>query len=197
MSRKMTATVVPDERVFNAILILRGRRVILDSDLARFYGVEVRRMNEAVRRNADRFPDDFTFVLSSQELAYLKSQSATSSSHGGKRKPPRAFTEHGALMVATLLNSPLAVQMSVFVVRAFVKMREEFAGHRELAVKLAALERNLSARLDGHEQAIQELVETVRLLMEPAVTTTREPIGFRETGSRYSFTPRRSRSART
>src|SRR5580704_18488066 len=139
------------------ILTIRGQRVILDSDLAHIYGVPTKRLNEQVRRNAKRFPSDFLFQLTSTETDNLKSQIATSSSHGGRRKLPNAFTENGAIMAANVLNSPEAVRMSVFVVRAFVKMRELLGGTKELAKQLAALERKLTARLDGHETAIVEV----------------------------------------
>ncbi len=107
------------------ILIVRNERVLLDADLAALYGVSVRRLNEQVRRNRDRFPAGFLWSLTNQELANLKSQFATSS-WGGKRKPPLVFTEHGAVMAATVLNSPQAVQMTIYVVRAFVRTRERF-----------------------------------------------------------------------
>ena len=122
------------------ILTIRGERVIHDSDLAEIYGVETKRLNEQVRRNAERFPSDFAFVLTPQEAGNLKSQIATSSSHGGRRKIPRVFTEHGALMAANVLNSKRAMEMSVFVVRAFTKMRAALSDTRELARKLATLE---------------------------------------------------------
>ena len=125
-------------KIAERIRALRGARVILDSDLAVLYGVTVKRLNEQVRRNLARFPRDFAFLLDNHELAILKSQIATSS-WGGKRKPPRAFTEHGAIMAATVLNSRRAVEVSVYVVRAFVQMRETLASHKQLAVRLNEL----------------------------------------------------------
>src|SRR3954447_12397387 len=117
--------------------MLRGQKVILDTDLAALYGVSVKRLNQQVRRNVDRFPDDFFFQLSEDEHMNLRLQIATSSSsYGGRRYAPLAFTEHGAIMAATVLNSQRAVEMSVFVVRAFVKLREVLSTHRELAFKL-------------------------------------------------------------
>ena len=106
------------------IYTIRGVRVILDSDLAALYGVPTKRLNEQYRRNRKRFPEDFAFQLTAKETNSLRSQIATSSSHGGRRYRPYAFTEHGALMAANILNSARAVQMSIFVIRAFVKMRE-------------------------------------------------------------------------
>ena len=146
----------------------RGERVILDADLARIYGVPTKRLNEQVRRNGDRFPPDFVFLLTRQEVAYLRSQIATSSSgYGGRRYLPYAFTEHGAIMAANVLNSPQAVQMSVFVVRAFLKMRALLADTRVLAKKLADLEADLKSRLDVHEVAIVEILQRVMAILDP------------------------------
>src|SRR5262245_7928768 len=131
------------------IRIVRGQRVLLDADLAALYGVTTRRLNEQVRRNIERFPEDFIVTLQIQEVAILKSQFATSSSSGrgwgGRRTHPLAFTEHGAIMAATVLNSPRAVQMSVYVVRAFVKLRQMLASNADLARRLHALERSVAA----------------------------------------------------
>jgi hypothetical protein len=120
------------EDITRAILVLRGRRVLLDAGLAVLYGVRTRRLNEQVRRNRKRFPDDFLFALTTEEFANLKSRFATSS-WGGRRKRPLAFTKHGAIQAATILNSPRAVEMSVYVVRTFVKLREMLSTNRELA----------------------------------------------------------------
>lgn len=187
---KQSVAVVPAERVFDSIITLRNKRVILDSDLAKFYGVPTHRLNEAVSRNIERFPSDFSFVLTKDEFADLISQIAISSSHGGRRKPPRAFSEHGAIMAATLLNSPVAVQMSILIVRAFVKMREELAGTRELELKLRELERKLTARLDGHDRTILELIEQMKEFMCPPVPEKR-PIGFHEAGATYRVPKKR------
>ncbi len=154
---------------------IRGERVILDSDLAAIYGVSTTRLNEQVKRNADRFPDDFAFRLNQKEMANLMSQFAISSSqHGGKRKPALVFTEHGAIMAANVLNSTQAVQMSVFVVRAFVKLREVLATHKELAGKLTELERKVGT----HDKAIVSIIAAIRGLTEPAKPESRT-IGFR------------------
>jgi phage regulator Rha-like protein len=155
------------EPVESLIHLMRGQRVILDSDLARVYGVPTKRLNQAVKRNPDRFPADFAFQLANQEVAILRSQFVTSSSYGGRRYLPYAFTEHGAIMAASVLNSPRAVQMSVFVVRAFVKMREVLAQNGQLAKKLAELERKLTSRLDVHEKAIVHILDEIKKLMEP------------------------------
>ncbi len=150
-------------------------RVILDSDLAAIYGVSTTRLNEQVKRNADRFPEDFAFRLNQKEMANLMSQFAISSSqHGGKRKPALVFTEHGAIMAANVLSSTQAVQMSVFVVRAFVKLREVLATHKELAGKLTELERKVGT----HDKAIVSIIAAIRGLTEPAKPESRT-IGFR------------------
>lgn len=170
----MRQNVVLPERIERAILIVRGHKVLLDADLAALYGVETRRLNEQVRRNIDRFPDDFRFQLTGREFDNLKSQIATSSAGwGGKRKLPMVFTEHGALMAASVLNSPKAVAMSILVVRAFVKLRNILATHRHLAAKLDELERKLST----HDEQFVVLFDAIRTLME-APEPTRKRIGF-------------------
>jgi phage regulator Rha-like protein len=176
---------VPVEQL---IRVIRGQRVILDADLARIYGVPTKQINQAVKRNADRFPEDFAFQLKPQEVANLRSQFVTSSSYGGRRYLPFAFTEFGAIMAANVLNSPRAVQMSVFVVRAFVKMRETLAQNKELAAKLAELERKLTARLNDHEQAIIAILDEIKKLMKPAPEPEpkRSEIGFHVRGDTNS-----------
>jgi len=162
------------KRVESKILLIRGQRVILDTDLAELYGVEVKRLNEQVKRNARRFPDDFVMRLSAQETADLRSQIVTSSSsHGGRRYLPYAFTEHGAIMAASVLNSERADDMSIFVVRAFVRMREALAANQQIMAKLTELEH----RVESHDGNIQELIEAIRELMEPPPATNRR-IGF-------------------
>ena len=160
--------------VGSKILVLRNQKVILDSDLAALYGVTVKRFNEQVKRNANRFPADFRFTLSRAELRNLRSQIATSSSsHGGRRYLPQAFTEHGAIMAATILNSKRAIEMSIFVVRAFVQMRQSMAVNQHVVSKLAELE----ARLDSHDAEIQDLVDALRDLLAPLPANSRR-IGF-------------------
>ena len=169
---------VATEPVDALIRVIRGQRVILDADLARIYRVPTKRLNEQVKRNAERFPTDFAFQLAREEVAALRSQIATSKGRGGLRYLPYVFTEHGAIMAANVLNSSRAVTMSVFVVRAFVKMRDTFAGHRELAEKLAQLERKLTDRLDDHEQAIKYVLTELKKLMAPPPEPPRKQIGF-------------------
>jgi phage regulator Rha-like protein len=169
--RRLAPVVLVESR----ILFLRHNRVILDSHPADLYGVSVKRLNEQVKRNRERFPSDFVFQLSTREQTALRSQIATSSQrHGGRRYPPYAFTEHGAIMAATVLNSKRAIQMSVFVVRAFVRMREMLANNRQLAAKIYELE----GHLETHDTAIQDLVEAIRELTTPPGTPRRK-IGFR------------------
>ncbi|MBI3194600.1 MAG: ORF6N domain-containing protein [Ignavibacteriae bacterium] len=162
------------------IVTLRGERVILDSDLAKIYGVETRRLNEQVRRNITRFPEDFAIQLTEDEFKNLISQNATSKGkHGGRRKLPLAFTEHGAIMAANVLNSSRAVQMSVFVVRAFIKMRDALANNKILAQQLSELEGKLITRLDLHEKTIIYILnELKKLSVPPPPLPKKRPIGF-------------------
>jgi phage regulator Rha-like protein len=157
------------------VLILRGTRVILDSELAELYGVQVKRLNEQVKRNAKRFPQDFMFQLSPSEDKNLRSQFATSRfNHGGRRHLPYAFTEHGAIMAATVLSTKRAIEMSVFVVRAFVRLRDMLATNGKVASKLLELERHLK----GHDASIQAIIEAIHELMAPEPRKRRR-IGFR------------------
>ena len=176
--------------VEDIILTVRGQKVILDCDLARIYGIPTKRLNEQVRRNADRFPSDFAFQLARQEVANLMYQIGTSSSqYGGRRKPTLVFTEHGAIMAANVLNSKQAVQMSVFVVRAFIKMRVVLSDNRGLARKLAALEKELKDRLDVHEAAIVTILQRVMDIIDPPALPEppKKAIGFqvKEGKARY------------
>jgi phage regulator Rha-like protein len=175
------AALVPTARITQAILVLRGHKVLLDADLAALYGVTTKRFNEQVRRNRDRFPADFMFQLTDQELRNLRSQIATSSSSsawGGRRYPPYAFTEHGALMAATILNTPRAIEVSVYVVRAFVQLREVLATHKELAQRLEQLEAKIERKLATHDQALGDIITAIRELMAPPEPTPKRPIGF-------------------
>jgi hypothetical protein len=159
--------------VESRILFLRHQRVMLDADLAELYGVTVKRLNQQVTRNRERFPSDFVFQLNAKEHKGLRLQIATSKGRGGRRYLPYVFTEHGAIMAATVLNSERAVQMSVFVVRAFVRLREMLATNRRLAGKIDELEN----RLDTHDSVIQELIEAIKELMTPE-EPSRVRIGF-------------------
>jgi hypothetical protein len=186
-------------------MTLRGQKVILDADLARIYGVPTRALNQAVKRNADRFPPDFVFRLTPEEIVQLRRQPVITNAddnrsqivtgspkHRDPRYLPYAFTEHGAIMAANVLNSPQAVKMSVFVVRAFIRMRQILSDNRVLAKKLAELEKMLTARLDTHERAIVHVLEQIMRLLNPPSEPEPPPkkIGFhvRERRAKYCVT---------
>lgn len=186
-SKKLT---LPEQGIDSLIREIRGQKVILDTDLARVYGVSTKRLNEQFRRNRSRFPDDFAFQLTAEEVvnlraqiatasqsrAILRSQNATSSSHGGRRYCPYVFTEHGALQAANILNSARAVQMSVFVIRAFVKMRDELAGNSAMVKRLAQIDSTLFL----HDSALRDLYQKLRPLLAPPPEPPPKPrIGFR------------------
>jgi cell division protein FtsB len=163
-------------RIDSLILSIRGQRVMLDSDLARIYAVTTGQLNQALKRNSDRFPADFAFQLAREEFAALLSQSVISKTgRGGRQTVPWVFTEHGAIMLASVLNSAIAIRASVRVVRAFVYLRDQLAANLELAKKFAELER----RMDKQDKSIVTLFEAIRQLLEPAtpVQPNRE-IGF-------------------
>lgn len=186
--RKSQDVLAPVEALIRTV---RGEKVILDSDLAQIYGVETKGLNQAVKRNAERFPEDFVFQLTKEEAESLRRQSGASkmrsqlvtsniapesadlmsrsaiSRRGGRRYLPYAFTEHGAIMAANVLNSSRAVEMSVYVVRAFVKIRSVLAEHKDLARELAEVERQLTERLDVHEAAIVEVLRRIMFLLDP------------------------------
>jgi ORF6N domain-containing protein len=162
---------VPLEHVARAIVVLRGRKVLLDAELAVLYGVATKRLNQQVRRNQERFPPDFMFQLTEDEHQALRLHFATSKAvtrQGGRRYLPYVFTEHGATMAATVLNSPRAIEMSVYVVRAFVRLRELASSNRVLSRKLDELERRLTQRLDDHDDAIRAILSAVRELESTA-----------------------------
>lgn len=167
LSAKEKSASAPIDGVIHTI---RGERVILDADLAKIYGVTTKVFNQAVRRNRERFPPDFLLELTAVEAESLRrsrSQSVTLKRGQNVKYAPFAFTEHGALMAANILNSPQASQMSVFVIRAFIKMRSLLTDTRELAKKLASLETELKSRLDVHETAIVDVLQRVMLLLDP------------------------------
>ena len=174
-------------QIESQIFLIRGQKVMLDADLAELYGVETKRFNEQVRRNSERFPEDFMFQLTAEEYANLRSQFDTSSlrsqiatsnnsvgntvGRGGRRHLPYAFTEHGAIMAASVLNSPRAVEASVQVVRAFVQLRQMLASNAELSGKLAALEKKYDIKF-------RAVFEAIRELMTPSDPKKKQPIGF-------------------
>ena len=163
------------EQIEPRIRLIRDQKIILDKDLAELYGVATKRLNEQVRRNSDRFPDDFVFQLTAEESESLRSQNATSKlGRGGQRYKPFAFTEHGAIMAASVLSTPRAVEVSVFVVRAFVRLRQMVATHQQLAKKLNELEQ----KVVGHDDALRSLVAAIRDLMAPPPQPKRGKFGF-------------------
>lgn len=169
-----TTAVVLTKRVAAKILVLRNQKIILDADLAELYGVPVKQLNQQIKRNKHRFPADFVFTVTKAEHQGLRSQIVTSNiGRGGRRYLPNAFTEHGAIMAASVLNSKRAIEMSIFVVRAFVRMRESLLVNQRVVSKLSELE----SRLDSHDAELQELVDAIRELMEPLPANNRR-IGF-------------------
>jgi hypothetical protein len=173
---KDSGYLIPVEHLDRAIVEIRGKRVILSHDLAEAYGVTTKRLNEQVKRNIRRFPADFAFELTDEEWTALRSQFATSNvrpGRGGRRYVPYAFTEHGAVMAASVLNTDRAVEVSVFVVRAFVRMSRMLASHRQLALKLAEIE----SRVTVHDKNIQSLLAAIRSLITPPAPPRRK-IGF-------------------
>ena len=163
------------EQVESLILSVRGQKVLLDRDLAELYAVETRILNRAVKRNLERFPDDFMFQLTSEESAALAQAHDRLIKLKFARRPPYAFTEHGAIMAASVLSSPRAVEVSVLVVRAFVKLRELLFTHKELAKKFTELE----SRLANHDVTIQQLLYAIRQLMDQPPAPPKPKIGFR------------------
>ncbi len=157
---------IKPEDIQNSIQEVRGRKVIVDSDLAKFYGVETRRLNEQVKRNKQRFPDDFLFPLTNQELEILMSQSAISSSHGGRRKTTFVFTEHGALMAANVLHSKKAYQTSVLIIRAFIALRDTGKQQRQLLDKILAQLEKHGSKLGQHDEEISGIVKFLNEIMK-------------------------------
>ena len=191
----MSESVLPLEDITQRILLLRGQKVLLDSDLAALYGVTTFRFNEQIKRNSARFPSDFMFVLDDVEWDSLRSQIAILKTGRGQHRkyPPRAFTEHGAIMAASVLSSPRAVEVSVYVVRAFVSLREAAVGYRVLARRLDALEDKTEALIVRHDvfarqtrAQFKQVFDALRELMTPPVPP-RRPIGF--------VTPQENKSA--
>jgi len=166
------ASLVP-EGIAQRIHLVRGHKVMLDADLASLYNVETRVLVQAVKRNSKRFPSDFMFQLADEEWAALRSQFVTSKGRGGRRYAPYVFTEHGALMLSSVLNSETAADVGILVVRTFVKLREMLSTHKELAAKLEALEK----KIGSHDQAIAGLIDAIRQLMIPPEQSKRS-IGF-------------------
>lgn len=155
---KKSPVFIPIEKINNLILLIRGQKVILDEDLAGLYRVKTKEINQAVRRNIDRFPEDFAFQLSKPEITHLKSQIVTSSSWGGRRKPPFAFTEQGVAMLSSVLKSKKAVAVNIEIIRSFVKLRELLSTHKELARQIEAMETKYDAQFKVVFEAIRQLM---------------------------------------
>jgi ORF6N domain-containing protein len=203
----MSKEIVTVEQIARRICYVRGEKVLLDVDLAALYGVATKALNQAVRRNRDRFPDDFMFQLTTKEVLILRSQFVTSSSqgakdqaagnssqivmsskrHGGRRYRPYVFTEQGVAMLSSVLNSDRAVKVNIAIMRAFVRLRQTLDANRELARKFSELER----RVDKHDEEIAAILEAIRQLMAPPEKPRRE-IGFhvRENAPRYRASKR-------
>ena len=164
------------EPLLPAIHTVRGRKVVLDADVARLYAVPTKQLNQAVQRNGNRFPPDFCFILTAQEVACLRSQTVTSNGRGGRRTFPRVFTEHGALMAATVLRSKRAIEMSLYLIRAFVEMRETIQTNAKILRRLGEIDQ----RLIEHDSVLQEVIARLQPLLDaPEVVEEAKPkIGF-------------------
>ena len=167
-------SVVPVGKIENRILLIKGEKVIIDADLAEFYGVPTKRLNEQVKRNKDRFPHDFMFQLSPDEKAEVVANCDHLENLKYSKALPYAFTEHGAIMAAGVLNTSRAIEVSVFIVRAFVKVRQMVAGHKDLQRKIAQIER----RLTDHDEQIIELVNLIKQLLNPEPPPKKRRIGY-------------------
>ena len=167
-------SIIPAGKIEQRILLIRGEKVIIDADLAVFYGVPTKRLNEQVKRNKERFPEDFMFQLSTDE----KSEVVAKCDHLEKLKfskaLPYAFTEHGAIMAASVLNSSQAAEVSIFIVRAFVKLRQAISEHKELTRKISQIEQHLS----GHDEQINAIIKTIKQLIQPTPVAKKRRIGF-------------------
>ncbi len=178
MPQDKSQLIIPDEVVMSKIYLIRNRKVMLDNDLAELYEVETRRLNEQVKRNINRFPDDFMFQLTKQEFENLKSQIVTSS-WGGRRKLPYAFTEHGVLMLSSVLNSDRAIKVNIHIMRIFTRLREMLLTHKDIIEKLSQIERTLA----DHDKKILLIFEYIRQLekskQQQEDQTNRKRIGFK------------------
>lgn len=177
MTRKRTLALIPLETIETRIFVLRGRRVMLDRDLGELYGVETKALNQAVKRNQDRFPEDFMFQLTAEEgraVIGSRSQNVTLKRGGNLKYAPRVFTEHGAVMLANVLKSRVAVRASIQVVRAFVHLRQLLATHKQIARKIEALE----SKVGKHDTDLKKILSMLRQLLDPPPVAPKRPIGF-------------------
>ena len=173
MARKELQALVAEQKILNRIYAIRGQKVMLDEDLAEMYGVETRRLNEQLKRNIKRFPKDFMFTLTAKEYENLKSQNATSS-WGGRRKLPNAFTEQGVAMLSSILNSDVAIEVNIRIIRVFTKLREYALTHKEILLQLSKLEKEVK----GNSKDIENIFTVLKELIEKQ-STPRNKIGFK------------------
>jgi hypothetical protein len=173
-------SVIPDEAVINKIYFIRNEKIMLDSDLAELYGVETKRLNEQVKRNIDRFPEDFMFQLTEPEFENLKSQIATSS-WGGRRTLPYAFTEHGVLMLSSVLNSDLAIKVNIQIMRVYTKVRNMLSTHKDLLLKFEQLETKLAVHNDKIMLIFEYLKQFEEAKQQELEQKERPKIGFKTT----------------
>jgi hypothetical protein len=175
MAKASKALMIPDELVMNKIYLIRGQKVMIDNDLADLYDIETKRLKEAVRRNINRFPEDFMFELTQKEYESLRSQIATSKTgRGGARYLPMAFTEQGVAMLSSVLNSETAIRVNIQIIRVFTKMRELLLTHKDILLQLEKMEKKLT----GHDEDIALIFEYLKKLLNPA-QTPRNKVGFR------------------
>jgi hypothetical protein len=178
MPKTPTATAIPIDQISRSIIIVRGHKVLLDAELAALYGVDTRVLIQAVKRNMERFPDDFMLSLTTEEWQVLRSQTVTSNpKRGGRRYPPYAFTEQGVAMLSSVLNSPRAIAVNIQIMRAFVQLRALVSSNKELARQFANLETRLNKKLADHDDAIAAILSAIRQLMNPPASK-RRGIGF-------------------
>lgn len=175
MAKKELQVLVAEQKILNRIYVIRGQKVMIDEDLAEMYNVETRRLNEQVKRNVKRFPKDFMFALTQKEFENLKSQNATSS-WGGRRKLPNAFTEQGIAMLSSILNSDTAIEVNIRIIRVFTKLREYALTHKEILLQLARLEKEVK----GNSKDIENIFMVLRELLEKENNPApRNKIGFK------------------
>ena len=176
MAKQEFQALLADQKILNKIYAIRGQKVMIDEDLAQLYGVETRRLNEQVKRNKKRFPKDFMFILTQKEFENLKSQNATSS-WGGRRKLPNAFTEQGVAMLSSVLNSDTAIEVNIRIIRVFTKLREYALTHKEILLQLAKLEKEVK----GNSKDIENIFLVLKELLEKeSKPTPRNRIGFKQ-----------------
>ncbi len=175
MAKKELVALVAEQKILNRIHVIRSQKIMLDEDLAAMYGVETKRLNEQVKRNIKRFPKDFMFTLTQKEFDNLKSQNATSS-WGGRRKLPHAFTEQGVAMLSSILNSDIAIEVNIRIIRVFTKLREYAITHKEILLQLSKLDKEIK----GNSRDIENIFIVLKELIEKQTKPLpRNPIGFR------------------